>query len=334
MNKIIDTAIAANLITGFLGVGKTTAIQALLDSKPADQTWAVLVNEFGEIGIDGSRLHGDNGENQGIFIRELPGGCLCCTAGVPFQVALNQLIKASRPDRLLIEPTGLGHPREVIAMLTSPPYTEVIDLKATLTLVDARKVIDPRYAEHDIFRQQLRVADRIIANKRDLYRDDDERRLLDYLQDLNLGHLPVETVIQGQLRYDWLLLPRHADNIDEPVHQHAPSLLDQPLSLAENDYRRIDNHGGGFYSSGWLFGRQVVFDYVTLHALLSVIDAERVKAIMRTDRGCYVFNSVDGVLTQSMLEHAEDSRIEVISRNREDWEDLQAGLLNARLNDQ
>jgi G3E family GTPase len=79
--------IPTNLIFGFLGSGKTTAIQSLLAQKPAGETWAVLVNEFGEAGIDGHLLEG-----QGAVVREVPGGCMCCVAGLPMQMGLNMLI--------------------------------------------------------------------------------------------------------------------------------------------------------------------------------------------------------------------------------------------------
>ena len=148
--------IPTNVITGFLGVGKTTFIKLLLASKPEGETWAVLVNEFGEIGIDGALL---SGGGESIEIREVAGGCLCCAASVPMQVAVNQLIAKAKPDRLLIEPTGLGHPKEVIKLLSQPHYQHVIALKSTVCLVDARKISDERYRTHDIFNQQLAVAD-------------------------------------------------------------------------------------------------------------------------------------------------------------------------------
>ena len=108
-NSLQTPAVPTNIITGFLGVGKTSAILYLLSQKPAHERWAVLVNEFGEIGVDGSLLNGQYSKEQGIFIREVPGGCMCCASGLPMQIALNQLLSKAKPDRLLIEPTGLGH---------------------------------------------------------------------------------------------------------------------------------------------------------------------------------------------------------------------------------
>lgn len=165
---MIVKAIPTNIITGFLGVGKTSLIKQLLATKPENETWAVLVNEFGEVGIDAGLL---NNSDAGIQIREVSGGCMCCAAGVPTQVAINQLIARAKPDRLLIEPTGLGHPNEIIKVLSAPHYQNVISLCSTLCLVDARKVNDPRYNTHANFIQQLQVADVIVATKVDLYSD-------------------------------------------------------------------------------------------------------------------------------------------------------------------
>ena len=96
------SGVPTNIITGFLGVGKTSAILNLLNNKPENERWAILVNEFGEIGIDGSIFESQQSEEQGVYIREVPGGCMCCTAGAPMQVALAQLLRKAKPDRLLI----------------------------------------------------------------------------------------------------------------------------------------------------------------------------------------------------------------------------------------
>ena len=112
------TQVPTNIITGFLGVGKTTVIQKLLSQKPLEERWAVLVNEFGEVGIDSNLFSSEEGQKNGVTSRQVPGGCMCCTNGLPMQMALNLLLKESKPHRLLIEPTGLGHPKEVLAILS------------------------------------------------------------------------------------------------------------------------------------------------------------------------------------------------------------------------
>ena len=149
-----------NLITGFLGSGKTTTIRHLLAHKPDQERWAVLVNEFGEIGIDGALL-----ADSGAVLKEIPGGCMCCVNGLPMQVGLNMLLQQAKPDRLLIEPTGLGHPKQILSLLTQESYAGWIDLQATLCLLDARQLSQPRYRDNENFRDQLAAADVILASK-------------------------------------------------------------------------------------------------------------------------------------------------------------------------
>lgn len=175
---MIQKPITTNIITGFLGVGKTSLIKSLLQNKPAGEVWAVLVNEFGEIGLDSELIGRDQDQVQ---IKQVAGGCMCCAAGLPMQVAINQLIAKAKPDRLLIEPTGLGHPQEVLRVLTQPHYQQVLAMKACITLVDARKLSDNRYTQHEIFNQQLQAADAVLASKADCYESDLLAQLTEYV---------------------------------------------------------------------------------------------------------------------------------------------------------
>ena len=136
-------AVPTNVITGFLGVGKTSAILHLLNQKPSHERWAILVNEFGEIGVDGSLLEGQSSSQEGIFIREVPGGCMCCASGLPMQIALNQLLARARPDRLIIEPTGLGHPKEVLQVLSSEYYKDILSLQKNAHFGGCPKTVRP-----------------------------------------------------------------------------------------------------------------------------------------------------------------------------------------------
>ncbi|GIU28673.1 GTP-binding protein [Shewanella schlegeliana] len=216
IHKIIPT----NVITGFLGVGKTSLIKTLLQHKPEGEVWAVLVNEFGEIGIDAGLL--DTGSDQ-VQIKEVAGGCMCCAAGLPMQVAINQLIAKAKPDRLLIEPTGLGHPKEVLKVLTQPHYRQVLAMKACVTLVDARKLDDKRYTEHEIFNQQLQVADLVLASKVDSYQVSLMTRLTDYLELVNGADRQAVTVKPWSLKQAEELSPSILALLDLP-HKGVTSI--------------------------------------------------------------------------------------------------------------
>ena len=126
--------IPTHLIAGPLGAGKTSLIRHLLAHKPAHERWAVLINEFGQIGLDQALL---SGAHDGVSLSEIPGGCLCCVAGAPFQVGLARLLRQARPDRLLIEPSGLGHPLELLRQLGQAPWAGVLALQPPVLVLDA-----------------------------------------------------------------------------------------------------------------------------------------------------------------------------------------------------
>lgn len=315
--------VATNVITGFLGVGKTTAIQHLLTSKPANERWAVLVNEFGEVGVDGA-LFGSEQDGE-VFIREVPGGCMCCAAGLPMQVALNQLLSKARPHRLLIEPTGLGHPREVLETLSEGVRNRVLDLRATLTLVDARCMLDERYLRNDTFRQQIEVADLVVANKSDLYGPDDLENLRRYLAFLpGEAEKPLQSVAQGKLEAEWLQAPSMFQYSVEHDHHHTPPAVLEPEPLPACGYQRAENSGEGYHSCGWRFDPALVFDYDKLFSLISGSESERLKGVFITQQGVFGFNKAGDVLTVVELDDTLESRVELINPQRLDWSTIEA----------
>lgn len=324
-------SVPTNIITGFLGVGKSSAILHLLKQKPPRERWAVLVNEFGEVGIDGCLFTGQETEDSGIYVREVTGGCMCCAAGLPMQIALNMLLARARPDRLLIEPTGLGHPREVMAVLGAEHYREVLDLHATITLVDARKVHDERYTGHPTFNQQLGIGDVIVANKADQYRPGDFPALMEFLESGGyLDNKSVYQISQAALQPGWLAGPARQYKVDHD-HQHetgeASALLASP-EIPDCGYLSIDNEGEGFYSRGWIFKPEWTFNADRLYSLLLGVAAERMKGVFITDRGISAYNKADDVLTEAPLDDTLDSRIECISSDRDSLEILEDALLD------
>ena len=319
-----------NLITGFLGCGKTTTIRHLLSQKPENEKWAVLVNEFGEIGIDGALL-----ADSGAVLKEIPGGCMCCVNGLPMQVGLNMLLQQAKPDRLLIEPTGLGHPKQILSLLTSDVYQPWIDLRATLCLVDARQLSEPRYAENENFRDQLAAADIIVANKQDTYTPQDNN-VLQQWHELQALSRPLYYAEQGKI--DAALLDiAHSNNNELPdgTHHHGPVRQKGLAALSLKGiepWRRALNQGQGYHSCGWVFNAETVFDTVPLLEWIRLNPVERVKGVMRIAEGTLVVNRQGVDLQIETRQIAPlDSRIELISATEADWNTLQHELLNIRL---
>jgi G3E family GTPase len=314
-----EQAVPTNIITGFLGVGKTSAILHLLSQKPADQRWAVLVNEFGEIGIDGSLFEGQHTKEEGVFIREVPGGCMCCTSGLPMEIALSQLLRKAEPDRLLVEPTGLGHPKEVIQLLSAEHYKDMLSVHKTLTLVDARKLQDSRYTDHDIYNQQIEVADRIVANKVDLYEEGDKARLLAYVEQQGVSEADVLFTEYGQIPPEAL---EGLTSVSGPLRDRRNMSKVKPLALdlpmPDCGFIKATNKGSGFTSIGWRFSADKVFSREKLFLLLTGVTAERVKAVFITDVGVFGYNAASDALTELELDDCVESRIEIIADSIDD----------------
>ncbi|EMD1840313.1 GTP-binding protein [Raoultella planticola] len=320
-----------NLITGFLGSGKTTSILHLLAHKPADEKWAVLVNEFGEVGIDGALL-----ADSGALLKEIPGGCMCCVNGLPMQVGLNTLLRQGKPDRLLIEPTGLGHPKQILDILTAAVYEPWIDLRATLCVLDPRQLLDSKVMANANFRDQLAAADVIISNKTDRMTAESEQAFDAWWQEhagerLHIGatHGNIDPQLLDLPRLNLTPLPESAEH----AHSHGQKKGLAALSLpAHQRWRRSLNSGQGYQACGWIFDADTTFDTIGLLEWARLAPVARVKGVMRIAEGLVRINrqGLDlHIETQNVA--PPDSRIELISESEADWNALQASLLKLRL---
>ena len=319
-------AVPTNVITGFLGVGKTSAISALLKLKPQNERWAILVNEFGEIGIDGSLFAGLNSEQTGVFVEQVPGGCMCCASGLPMQIALNQLLIKAEPHRLLIEPTGLGHPKEVLQLLSNPHYREVLDLQKTVTLVDARQIKDERYTKHQTFNQQLEVADIIVGNKTDLYSDDDKQNLIDYAPLSDKGSKQIYFTTNGTLSLEWLAGTASYSQVKSCSHSHEhnhnhghshershdESKLINEQEIPQGGFISAINQGEGYKSIGWRFSKERTFNYDKLKKFLNQVNSIRLKGVFITEKGLFGYNGSTDTLQESPINQCENSQMEII----------------------
>lgn len=309
----MSTPVTTHLVMGFLGSGKTTLLRHLLAHKPENERWAILVNEFGEVGIDGVLL-----SDQGAVIKEVPGGCLCCVSGLPFQIGLNALLHKARPDRLLIEPSGLGHPSRILDTLTNEHYREVLQLGPAFCLVDPRQWADPRYREHDTYQDQLALADILVINKTDLCSEAELEALRRGLDGYRPPKQALVEVCQGRLDPAWLQGEHHPDRRASHPRAHQGNAPRPVLAAPEprlsrgQPWRRYSNHGEEHFSVGWRFLDEVVFDLAAAEAFCRRLGVARLKAVLRGADGWRAFNQVGGELSVYRVAPARESRLELI----------------------
>lgn len=157
--------IPVNIISGFLGSGKTTAIINLLNQKTDDEQWAVIINEFGKIAIDSQTLRSET-DYQHVF--DISGGCICCSAKGYLQEDLEKIVQSGQYSRIIIEPSGLGGIDMVSEIIES---ISVLILMPVICLVDIHGMDNPRQQMNPIYQRQIAKSDVIVFTKCDLVTD-------------------------------------------------------------------------------------------------------------------------------------------------------------------
>jgi len=317
--------ISTNIISGFLGAGKTTAIKSLLLKKPASERWAVIVNEFGQVGVDGALL-----KNDKVEIKEIAGGCLCCVGSQSLSVGLNQIIRAVKPQRILIEPTGLGHPQKLVDSLSGEYYRSVLNLKAIINLLDARQLTNSRYTDHPSFIDQVALADVLVANKADTYSEDDRQRFYQYAASLSPPKDHVFMLEQAEIELEWLDFPRRTQRTAQFPHAHQHNEAKVAGECAMSDWTLVEGAMDGFYSAGWVINCRFVFIKGDLLNWLEqpggLNDLQRIKGVLLTNEGYLCVNMTPGESDIRPCESASRSILEFISVSPLNGRDLDRQL--------
>lgn len=154
--------IPVQLVTGFLGAGKTTLIVQLFEKKPEGENWAILVNEFGRISIDGQTLQSKSSE---VTVFEIAGGCICCSAKGYFLENLEKIVRLARFDRIIIEPSGLGGTDHLSEMVRQHPSLELMPV---VCLVDITTTGHPKLKRIPLYRIQIQNSDIVLLSKTEL----------------------------------------------------------------------------------------------------------------------------------------------------------------------
>ncbi len=171
--------IKIDVISGFLGSGKTTLIKKLFTSKIKDEKVVIIENEFGEIGIDGSFLKG-----SGIKIKEINAGCICCSLVGDFESSIDELVTTYHPDRIIIEPSGVGKLSDILAAIKKVNLPE-LKLNIVATVVDGKKAKIYLKNFGEFFINQIESCDSIIVSKLDKVANKDVDDIVNMIKEHN-----------------------------------------------------------------------------------------------------------------------------------------------------
>ena len=316
--------IPTHVIAGPLGAGKTSLIKHLLAQRPVGERWAVLINEFGQIGLDAALLTQDA---DGIALGEVAGGCLCCVNGAPFQIGLGRLLRKARPDRLFIEPSGLGHPAQLLRQLSEAPWQGVLAVQPCVLVLDAQALATgkPLPAAQQ---QALDSAGLLLLNKAEGLDDSDRQRIAAQLPMRPLywtqqAVLPLSKLpglgAQAVAGVDNFVVPKGLAQI--PAIWTDPTL---PICLSQAQ------EGG--WSVGWRWHPSQIFDAVLIGKWLERLEWRRAKLVIHSVEGWVSANALDNsLLDWQPSEWRRDSRIELIFSEAQAVEVLQEGLAGCRV---
>ena len=242
--------IPATVITGFLGAGKTSIIRHLLENAGGRRI-ALIVNEFGDVGIDGEILKGCGIENcDEEDILELANGCICCTVADDFVPTMEALLgRENKPDQIVIETSGLAMPKPLVKAFNWPDIRTRVTVDAVVTVVDGPAVADGLFAsdpeavqaqredddalEHEspleeLFEEQLGCADMVVINKSDL-----------------LGSAALEQVtadVTGQLRPSVKVVTAAHGAVDPKVLLGLGAAAEDDLDARPSHHDGVDDH--------------------------------------------------------------------------------------------
>ncbi|MGN1193492.1 MAG: CobW family GTP-binding protein, partial [Dorea sp.] len=169
-----------DIISGFLGAGKTTFIKKLIQDVFAGEKLVLIENEFGEIGIDGGFL-----KDAGIEITEMNSGCICCTLVGDFSIALQKVLEEYQPDRVIIEPSGVGKLSDVAKAIENVKKDADIEIDGRITVVDGKKAKMYMKNFGEFFKDQVEHASTIVVSRTQMMSDEKIEECVHMLREEN-----------------------------------------------------------------------------------------------------------------------------------------------------
>ena len=303
-----DSRIPVHVLSGFLGVGKTTAVKDLLTRRADRERIAVIVNEFGELGIDGALLS----DCASCVLKEVPGGCVCCTAMGDLEGSIEEILDLVAPTRLVVEPTGLARPSQIVDLFRMPRFLERFEVRPVITLIDPQQDFRSLYEKGGLYREQIDLGDILVINRCDLASEAEIRAAEEFGASLTPPRLAVVRASLGALP-DSVFDMRFPSGRDLATAEAAQPTLLYAHGGAEHGTEGYEGHGFGR-------GPDRVFDADMLEEMLSALaggtllggTVARAKGIFNTSTGWRVHEIAGGRASQSETAYRRDSRFDVI----------------------
>ncbi|MEM7783327.1 MAG: GTP-binding protein, partial [Planctomycetota bacterium] len=288
--------------------------------------------------------------SKSVAVEKLGGGCACCTLAFAFKPLLAQFLRRTKPDRFILEPSGLSHPAKVVDILRGPNFSNVIDLRNIICLVDPKDFDDPRWKSNNVFQDQIQLADIVILNWIDQRDKDLIAKCRSWVEKFSPPKQMILETSFGEIGSDLLdkkftasRLPLFEDahplphSETESNHKTVPAEVDSDpsdqgpddLVLFPDRPIQVPNQGSGYEACGWLFHADDLFDRDRLLDLLgSVRQVIRIKGVFHCANDWWSINRAKESTQCSRTTYRRDSRVEVIiDQKNYDWTTFESELM-------
>lgn len=205
-----------DIISGFLGAGKTTFIKQLIERVFVGEKLVLIENEFGEIGIDGGFL-----KDAGIEITEMNSGCICCTLVGDFSKALKKVLEEYKPDRVLIEPSGVGKLSDIVKAIEDVKKDAEIEINGRITVVDGKKAVLYLKNFGEFFEDQVKHASTIVISRTQMMAGDKIEECVHILREENADAAIISTPWEELGKEAICRALEHGAEIEELLHNHG-----------------------------------------------------------------------------------------------------------------
>ena len=224
-----------DIISGFLGAGKTTLIKKLIAEAYQNEKIVLIENEFGEIGIDGTFL-----KDSGVTINEMNSGCICCSLVGDFETSLKEVLDTYHPDRVIIEPSGVGKLSDVIKAVSTINSDEM-ELDNFITVVDAKKCRMYTKNFGEFYNNQVEHASLIVLSRSQDLTEFQLKECLDILKGLN-DHSPIITTAWDKLNGLDIINACEVNIQEELLHEHDHECCGHDHHEHDHDHDHHHHH--------------------------------------------------------------------------------------------
>ena len=267
----------------------------------------MLVNEWGDVSLDSAII---DSQGAAIEIRDVSGGCICCTAGAAFEGALDAILQNVDPDRILIEPSGVAKPGDIIDLLRNHNQADRFDIRPVIGLVDPKRFLQSQILSMPLYRDQVEASQILVANRCDTA---DEKAVFAFLRKAETLYPPkvrVLTTSYGEIPLDAL----------EAVDGRSIQASEAPTSHHFHTHWKAT--GPEFAQAGWIWPHTTCFWEKALNVFFESLSKkpeagapklERVKGIFNTDRGWFLMEIAGNEAIRREIQYRGESRCQFIA---------------------